>query len=315
MFRKLAAAAALMLIAGCGTSRTSSSPVLTIDGHPCSYSDTAMQCVLAPPPNGLALQRAGSYGVDFAWSCPSPAGRGFGASYLSPDTSKNWTRACVDAYHAHHAATVAVWEAGAFDAEGSFNSGFTAAYRARHQARNLGEPDNRPVDFAIDCDCTGPAVATYFSGANAGDQAVTHLRGNVDAYGGYRPLAYLCARHLVGHQNWQTYAWSGGLWLPASCAPLEQYLNDSSVDYDRATATDYGQWPAPAPACDRACQARARHARLARDVAYRTRLRQLLVNRGCRSVARRQAIRHHNCRVWFAEGDRVNRDIRRLGGH
>ena len=45
--------------------------------------------------------------------------------------------------------------------------------------------------------------------------------------------------------GWQTYAWSAGQW--DNRAQIQQYRNDQliggvSVDFDRATADDFGQW-------------------------------------------------------------------------
>ncbi|MGH2870438.1 MAG: hypothetical protein ACRDNK_23075, partial [Solirubrobacteraceae bacterium] len=60
-------------------------------------------------------------------------------------------------------------------------------------------------------------------------------------------VLYLHEHGVVGSENWQTYAWSGGAWLPKSIAPLEQYLNGALYDNDRALASDYGQWPYTAP--------------------------------------------------------------------
>ena len=45
--------------------------------------------------------------------------------------------------------------------------------------------------------------------------------------------------------GWQTYAWSAGQW--DARAQIQQYRNDQfvdgvGVDFDRATADDFGQW-------------------------------------------------------------------------
>lgn len=181
-------------------------------------------------------------GIDFAWGCANPSGWSFGASYLSYDASKNWTRPCLDRWHRHHATTVAVWETSAARATAGYGAGFSDAREASRQLAALGAPAGQPFDMAIDCDCSGQSVAAYFRGADAAEP------GRVNAYGGYWPLLYLSQHHLVGHLNWQTYAWSGGRWLPARIAPLEQYLNGNSFDRDRAIAASYGQWPLPVTA-------------------------------------------------------------------
>lgn len=218
--------------------------------HPCAANDYYMQCGLAGQPQARTFGSAFStaQGIDFAWSCPSPIGHSFGISYFSPDLSKNWTRGCVNAYHAAHAATVPVYESGQFEAQAGFNAGFNDAFRARRQARGVGEPDNRPIPYAVDCDCAGRTLVSYFQGADAGTASILHVSHSVavsltNAYGGYYQIRYLFNAGVVGHTNWQTYAWSVGQWLPPSIAPLEQYLNASAVDYDRALLPDYGQWP------------------------------------------------------------------------
>jgi hypothetical protein len=204
-----------------------------------------MNCALTP----VNLQplpksaRTFALGIDFAWSCPSPSGHDFGASYLSFDLSKNWTASCLRKWHSAGKKTVFVWETSATRALGGCGAGIADAQAAQSEERALGFP-NASVDFAIDFDATGPDVAPYFSCA----RSVLSSRSN--AYGGAGPINYLCAHHLVGNTNWATYAWfyrTNGVWPSAGCAPLEQYQNGSAVDFDRAIALDYGQQPADAP--------------------------------------------------------------------
>ena len=180
-------------------------------------------------------------GIDFGWSCPSPSGLGFGASYLSYDRSKDWTPTCLARYHRAGVATVAVFEAGANNAQAGYAQGFADARHAAAELATLGAPAGQPFEMAVDCDCSGPSILSYFRGANAA------APGRVNAYGGYWQILYLWQHHAVGALNWQTYAWSGGAWLPASIAPLEQYLNANAFDYDRALAPNYAQWPYSAP--------------------------------------------------------------------
>lgn len=221
----------------------------------CAPGDATMNCVLAGlptpvPKSGLAPS---TYGIDFGWGAPScgtlqSLRAKFGASYLSYDASKDWTRASVDRLHACGVATVNVWEAGASDATQGRSVGYSQAVTARDEARALGEPDNRPIDYAIDCDCSVASVFYYFVGVDEGTAAVLHISRAaavqlVGAYGGYDQILGLYDNHVVGHTNWQTYAWSGGRFLPASIAPLEQYLNGNAYDNDRAIAVDYGQYP------------------------------------------------------------------------
>lgn len=236
-----------LIIAGCGgaVSHGKTGKTLTLAGHPCSASDATMGCELPPASAGLAPRSTPStYGIDFAWSGVSAArakaiGARFGASYLSTDLSKNWSLAAVNAYHAAGLATVAVWETAATRATQGYAAGVWDAQQAKAQAAALGDT-TAGIDFAVDCPCAPSSVLGYFQGVHH----VLGDRGN--AYGDYAVISYLHAHGVVGNENWATYAWSGGLWPPASIAPLEQYLNGSAFDNDRALAANYGQWPQPA---------------------------------------------------------------------
>lgn len=211
--------------------------------HLCTPKNTVMQCFRGGPPRAAeasAPSAVGGYGVDFAWSCPVNSARNFGASYLSETPSKNWTRSCLKEFHDRGKATVAVYEDGGCDATGGYSLGYSDAKRAAAQLKALGAPHRQPFDLAVDCDVAGSRLVQYFRGADAAEG------GRVNAFGGYYTLLYLYRRHLVGDLNWQTYGWSAGHWLPASIAPLEQYDNHYAMDDDRAIATEYGQWPAPA---------------------------------------------------------------------
>jgi glycoside hydrolase-like protein len=211
----------------------------------CPPGDITMQCKLAtlPPPKQFNLTPGQQYGIDFGWSAVSASGAHaigakFGASYLSLDPSKNWTRSLVDAYHALGLKTVAVWETSANRAEGTRADGSADARAAIAQATALGMPANRVIEFAVDCNCSTFAITAYFEG-------VHDVLGNrAGIYGGYNQVGAMHAAGLVGDENWQTYAWSNNQWQPASVAPLEQYLNGNVFDNDRSLAPLYGQWPA-----------------------------------------------------------------------
>lgn len=217
--------------------------------HPCTPNDYYMQCALPKPPLRLGFMPPSvAFGIDFAWGCPSPGslsavGASFGASYYSYDTSKNWTLGCVNWYHQNGKSTVGVWETGAGRATSGYSAGQDDAKSAVWQANAVGNHD-RAIYFAVDCDCSGGSVASYFDG-------VKSIIGfnRTGAYAGYYPISYLFNTGRI-KWGWQTYAWSGGLW--DSRAQLEQYSNDHvvggvGVDYDRAVAKDYGQSPAPGP--------------------------------------------------------------------
>jgi len=340
-----AALLAAVLLAACGSKPKPVHPTpKVVNGHHCTPHDEALQCVLPPapkptPPPGpstppvtkvgavrvfaASFHPAVTQGLDFAWGAPSAArvhafGAKFGASYLSYDGSKGWTQRAglVGEYHRAGIGTVAVWETSANRAGQGCGAGASDAREASHQALALGNA-TRPIDFAIDFEAEGSQIDGYFRCAHG------ILGSRVNAYGSYYAVKYLCAHGLVGHTNWQTYAWSGGQWLPASCAPLEQYLNDSSVDYDRAIAADYGQWPGPfgTPAvASRADKLRALYN------LYRVRnserasilhFRRLLTRYRCYPPHRVQ--RGGWCEQWKRQGktahlagDRTNRQIRQL---
>jgi hypothetical protein len=271
---------AVVLLAGCGGGATHTvrlSPAPTVVGHQCDAKDYAMQCALAQlPVPRLALPRGvqSVYGVDFAWGGPRSCsemraiGAHFAWSYWSYDSSgKNWTRSLVDQFHACGIATVGGWETTATRATQGYSAGVSDAIEASRQAAADGNVRDA-IGFAVDCDCSGPSILAYFQG-------VHHVLGvRDDAYGGYYQVLYLYQHGVVGHLNFQTYAWSGGLWLPASIAPLEQYLNGSSFDNDRAIAANFGQWPyvpAPPPGPTPRQLAGWRHARDSSLRAYRHR--------------------------------------------
>lgn len=215
--------------------------------RPCNPQDYAMQCAAPRPGLGSrSLAPFGSvfaYGIDFGWSCPNARALGaiFGASYLSTDGSKNWTRACVSAYHAQGLATVVVWETAAARASAGYYAGRSDAQAAGSQAAYLGEPSSRPIYFAVDYDTSlNPgSIVSYFRGIDS-------IRGppRTGAYGGIATIRELFGRGLVRY-GWQTAAWSGGSW--DGRAQIQQYSFGASLDWNRAIARDYGQWPYKPP--------------------------------------------------------------------
>jgi hypothetical protein len=291
--------ACALALAGCGSH--THHPTAS-GGHSCAPGDYYMNCVQQTPPQTLtpAVPHAVASGIDFAWSCPSPHGHGFGASYLSPDASKNWTRRCVNAWHAAGAKTVLVWESSATRALDGRAAGQADARSALSQAQALGLQSGRPIFFALDFDETAAqsvAVASYFRGVhdvldNAGPVSFP-TPVPVGAYGGYWAIKRLFDAGLIKY-GWQTYAWSGGLWDPR--AQLEQYLNGSSVDYDRAIAADYGQWPYsppnPLPVCfhkrEAAKTCAAVKAKIASDQRALASSQRAYIARGCPGIRDRR---------------------------
>lgn len=296
------------VVVGCGGSSTGTSspppsqPTKYVNGHPCSRADEALQCVLPPAPQGLRLQSSPFtiQGIDAAWGAPSASEARnryhakFLAGYLSYDASKNWTRARADEYHRTGLGTVAVWETSANRAGEGCGAGRHDAEVTRGQAAAVGNTTS-PLDFAVDFDAEGWQVAGYFRCA----QFI--LGSRVNAYGSYYVVMWLHAHGLVGNQNWCTYAWSRGNVCPASVGPLQQYLNDGFVDYDRAIAPLYGQWPQPV-------------AKPASRKFLKTRIRVLhreLAVKGCNRRTREHKPTGPTCKRWKHEGDQRHRELGR----
>jgi hypothetical protein len=222
----------------------------------CRSSDFAMQCIrFGPGSAGAGAGSAGmqlthafrahasngyAYGIDFGWRAVGPQkarkmGAQFGASYLSTDESKNWTRALINAYHAMGKGTVFVWETKATRALGGYAAGRTDALAALGQEYALGVLDPTPIYFAVDFNETARqagAVAAYFRGVNS--LLGVNLTGG---YGGYWTISRLFNSGLIRF-GWQTSAWSGGLW--DTRAQLQQYAYNNAYDWDEAMTSDYG---------------------------------------------------------------------------
>lgn len=288
---------ALFALAGCGGGHHVTIKV----AHPCNTGDYAMNCV-TPKTSHIVSPRVAviANGIDFAWSCPSPSGRNFGASYLSLDASKNWTRGCVNAWHAAGAKTVAVWESSSTRAQDGFAAGQTDARAAAAQASALGEPSNRPIFFAVDFDTSGfsgpvsfpiPTITTIYSYFRGVDSVLGVNR--TGGYGGITTIGGLFNQRLIGY-GWQAYAWSHGQW--DSRAQLRQVLNSSSVDYDQAVDVDYGQWPyVPAPVLpvcfhkrEAASTCAAAKAKIASDLRAVASSQRAYSARGCPAIRQRR---------------------------
>jgi hypothetical protein len=197
----------------------------------------------APPP---PAQR---FGLD--WSVAHPpsdksltaAGVTFACRYLSHTPAKNLKRLEADHLSSLGIDLVVVWETTANRALAGHDAGVADATEALRQANRLGMPEGRPIYFAIDFDATTHQltheITEYFQGIN---EVLGADRTGV--YGGYRQVGAMFDAGLVTF-GWQTYAWSAGQW--DGRAQIQQYRNDQfiggvSVDFDRATADDFGQW-------------------------------------------------------------------------
>jgi hypothetical protein len=124
-------------------------------------------------------------------------------------------------------------------AEG-FASGVVDAQIAEAQHAACGGAADRPIYFSVDFDTFAtPAIIEYFKGI----ASVIGLH-RTGAYGSYNLIRGLFDASAITW-GWQTYAWSAGAWEPR--AQIQQYQNGMmlaglSVDYDRSTVSDFGQW-------------------------------------------------------------------------
>lgn len=176
-----------------------------------------------------------AFGLDWSYSTLTArqvrqAGADFACRYLSPDPAKNLTLRESQALGRAGIRRVVVWESTGSRAEDGTAAGVADAYAARDLARALKIPETAAIYFAIDFPATGPDVQPYFEGVKS------ILGSRTGAYGSYQALHYLTACGLI-HYRWQTYAWSGGQWLPD--ADILQYDNGrtvfgASVDFDHA---------------------------------------------------------------------------------
>lgn len=191
------------------------------------------------------------FGIDYAWGQPSiaslkKAGVTFVCRYVStpgntknlrPDEAARLKKAGID--------IVVVFETVQGRALAGHAAGVADAKSAEAQVIGAGGPPGSIIYFAVDFDASDAErlkVNEYLRGAGA----ILGLH-RVGVYGGLRVVRdALDARVAV--YAWQTYAWSGGVWDLRAC--LHQYSNGHridgvSVDYDQATAPDFGQWYPP----------------------------------------------------------------------
>lgn len=146
--------------------------------------------------------------LDYAWQHPDPAliksdGYDGVMRYLSPDGSKNLSRAEAAALHAAGLSIGLVWESTAARAAEGYAAGIADAAEAEAQAIILGYPANAPIFYAVDYDAAPGAVAPYFDGVRF---ASHHPVG---VYGSLRVVE---AIHSSGvPYMWQSVAWSGGV--------------------------------------------------------------------------------------------------------
>ncbi|MHB8742555.1 MAG: DUF1906 domain-containing protein [Sulfuricaulis sp.] len=188
-----------------------------------------------------------AFGLDYTTSPPVKAmkdiGTRFVCRYLStPGNPKNLTGREAHELRTHGIAVVFVFETTAARALDGFPAGLADGRSAHAQAVACGAPKNIPVYFTVDFD---PAptqfrqVAKYFLGVNL---AIGVARTGV--YGG-RAVVKTILDSRRARFAWQTYAWSKGAWDPR--AQIQQYDNGrrfmgTTVDFNRATTREFGQW-------------------------------------------------------------------------
>lgn len=187
-------------------------------------------------------------GVDYAGAHPSPtglasAGKRFACRYGGPGGSwKHITASEASALRAAGIAIVANAEGYADGLLGGYSAGRAWAIDALAHFRACGMPDWRPIYLSVDFD----AGSSHWSAIDAALRGAASYLGadQVGVYGGYDTIAH-CVNAGTARWYWQTYAWSGGRWHPR--AHIQQYRNGVSlaggtVDLNRATVGDYGQW-------------------------------------------------------------------------
>lgn len=184
-------------------------------------------CDYVSGPSTLALNRAG---IKFVFR------------YLStPGNPKNLTAAEVKSLHAAGIKIGLVFETTGTTFVGGYMAGQKDAKAALAQAQALGVPKTVPIYMAIDSDPTGKEakVVAYIKGA-----ASVLGKARTGVYGGLTAVD-ACEKANVCDWFWQTLAWSGGNWHPAS--HVQQYANAQviggcQVDLDRAVRMPYGVW-------------------------------------------------------------------------
>jgi hypothetical protein len=191
-------------------------------------------------------------GVDIAWSRPTTAqiqaaGAHFVARYLSPDSTKNITRAEVADYKANGLGVVVVWESSANRMLGGKAAGAADALAAEVQRAAVGLPSNQPIYFGCDFDAQG----TQFHTVNEYLRGVASVIGlsRTGIYGGYYVLEDVFSSPATATYGWQTVAWSNG----KVSAHANIYQDGSTTlsggaDWDTAETADYGQYPRPSAA-------------------------------------------------------------------
>lgn len=184
---------------------------------------------------------------DASYDMPDPAQLGdvdVVMGYLSDTPGKGMTAAYVARCAAAGKKILPLYETTATMALAGRTGGIAAANTAIGIGRRLGLPGDVPIIYALDQDYTTAQMAGPVSAFVDGLHAVAGLDGE---YGGYNQLGWLVAHKQDVGRLFQTYAWSGGRWLPATQAPIEQYRNGvklagGTVDLCRIDETQITLW-------------------------------------------------------------------------
>jgi Rv2525c-like, glycoside hydrolase-like domain len=188
-------------------------------------------------------------GVDYAFP-PRPRaselarlGKKFAVRYGGPGTRDKWLDPTeAQALAAAGLSIVANAEGSAGGLRLGFSEGARWARTADAWFRSCGMPPDRPIYFSVDFDTTSGDWDELDAAMDGAASVISRER--VGVYGEYSII-----NHFVGNRKavwyWETYAWSGGQWHPAS--HLQQYHNGVTIDgadcdLNRAMQSDFGQW-------------------------------------------------------------------------
>lgn len=172
------------------------------------------------------------------------AGKVFACRYGGPGGDwKHLTPEEAQALSAAGIAVVANAEGSASGLLGGWSTGVSWAQLAESHFRACGMPAGRPIYFSVDFDVTSGQWAAVAAGLRGCAEVLGGVH-RVGVYGGRRAIEW-AHRDGVAQWFWQTYAWSGGVWVPGN--NIEQYRNNVTLagiqlDLDRAYGTDFGQW-------------------------------------------------------------------------
>jgi hypothetical protein len=199
-------------------------------------------------------------GVDYSFDKADPArlqaaGKTFAVRYVSDSASaKNLTREEVDGLHSHGISVVTAYQTSHGFMISGADEGRHAATAGLAMATAAGMPGGRPIYFALDTDPSELSDADWLRVQAFCDGAAAVLgRDRVGVYGGVAAIERL----LPGSARWgwQTRAWSvsGGQVQWSAKAHIRQFDLGSTglgfaafggtVDLDRSTTADFGQWP------------------------------------------------------------------------